>query len=136
MPVIPLKLLSYDDAQDLRRIIDVLNANFRYLDWLLNHGNLDGTNVKEILPSTAEYRIQPITDQSVAVKFSQLYTVEPAVLVCVNGQPTHVSFSFLVENVPQYGEVIGGVVLNFPDASYVGKSANILVLGEAALLRP
>lgn len=136
MPVIPLKLLSYDDARDLRRVIDVLNANFRYLDWLLNHGNLDATNVRGILPSTAEYRIQQITEQSLTLKFSQLYTVEPAVLICVNGQPTHVSFSFLFENVPQYGEVIGGITLTFPDASYVGKSANILVLGEAALLRP
>lgn len=45
MPVIPLKLLSYDDVQDLRRVIDVLNANFRYLDWLINYGNLDEVNL-------------------------------------------------------------------------------------------
>jgi hypothetical protein len=46
MPVIPLKQLSYDDAQDIRRVIDAINANFRYLDWLINHGNIDMANVK------------------------------------------------------------------------------------------
>lgn len=46
MPVIPLKQLSYDDANDIRRIIDAINANFRYLDWLINRGNLDTANIK------------------------------------------------------------------------------------------
>lgn len=46
MPVIPLKQLSYDDANDIRRIIDAFNANMRYLDWLLNRGNLDTVNIK------------------------------------------------------------------------------------------
>lgn len=46
MPVIPLKQLSYDDAADMRRVIDAINLNFRYLDWLLNHGNLDLANIK------------------------------------------------------------------------------------------
>lgn len=45
MPVIPLKLLTYDDGKDINRIIDVLNQNFRYLDWLLNFKNLDDSNV-------------------------------------------------------------------------------------------
>lgn len=45
MSVIPLKQLSYDDARDIKRIIDALNANFRYLDWLLNQGNLDSINI-------------------------------------------------------------------------------------------
>lgn len=46
MPVIPLKQLSYDDANDIRRVIDAINANFRYLDWLINRGNLDTANIK------------------------------------------------------------------------------------------
>jgi hypothetical protein len=44
MPVIPLLQASYDDVQDLKRIIDKYNENFRYLDWLLNHMNLDTAN--------------------------------------------------------------------------------------------
>lgn len=129
MPVIPLKLLSYDDAQDLMRLVDALNYNFRYLDWLINHGNLDATNVKGILPSTAEYRIQPITDQIMQINFTQYYAVEPAVLVCVNGIQTNVLFSFIREATPK-GEFITGMNITFPDTSYVGKSANILILGE------
>lgn len=47
MPVIPLKQLSYTDAGDPRRIVDAINANFRYLDWLLNQGAMDKANIPQ-----------------------------------------------------------------------------------------
>lgn len=47
MPLIPLKQLSYDDAKDMRRVIDAINANFRYLDWLVNHGNISKENIND-----------------------------------------------------------------------------------------
>ena len=52
MPVIPLKRIGYDDAQDIRRVIDAINANFQYLDWLLNHQNLDLANLKPEITQT------------------------------------------------------------------------------------
>lgn len=44
MPIVPLKLISYDDVADIRRVVDVINANFRLLSWLLS-GNLDKVNL-------------------------------------------------------------------------------------------
>ncbi len=147
MPVIPLKAISYDDGRDLQRLIDVLNYNFRMIDWLLNHGSLDSINLKILAPSTAppslkkkntlssnseassEYRIQAITAQTMQVDFTQYYAVDPAVFVCVNGTQTNVSFSFIRQATPK-GEFITGMNITFPDTSYVGKSASILVLGE------
>lgn len=47
MSIIPLKQISYKDADDVRRVVDALNANFRYLDWLINSGNIDMKNLSD-----------------------------------------------------------------------------------------
>ncbi|MED0673143.1 hypothetical protein P4S95_23495 [Aneurinibacillus aneurinilyticus] len=45
MPIVQLNSVGYDTTQDLRRLIDKYNENFRQLDWLLNQKKLDGQNL-------------------------------------------------------------------------------------------
>lgn len=70
MPVIPLKRLRYDDANDIRRIIDVINANFSYLDWLLNNGNLDTTNIK---PEIIQVFVPPVDQFGINPEYLKFY---------------------------------------------------------------
>lgn len=76
MPVIPLKKLSYEDANDMKRVIDALNANFRYLDWLLNHQNLDLANLKpeiiQIQPADPE-KPQPVDPYGLNPEYFKYY---------------------------------------------------------------
>jgi hypothetical protein len=47
MAVVPLKTITYNDAKNPQRLIDMLNANFRQLEWLINHGNISSVNIAE-----------------------------------------------------------------------------------------
>lgn len=77
MPVIPLKQLSYDDAKDLRRVIDAINANFRYLDWLVNHGNLDTANIKpeiiQVLVPIDPEKQKPVDEFGINPEYLKFY---------------------------------------------------------------
>lgn len=75
MPVIPLKQITY--ADDQQRMVDVLNDNFRQINWLLNQGHLDRTNfagdaLNEIEPEDPE-KDAPVDSYGVNPEYIKFY---------------------------------------------------------------
>jgi len=59
VPAIPLKLIPYEDAWNLSRLVDTLNYNFRMLDWLLKPGFPGGVNLNLNIKGADDYGIDP-----------------------------------------------------------------------------
>ncbi len=126
MPIIPLKLISYDDIADIKRVVDVINANFRLLSWLLS-GNLGKVNfaVDDLSGDVfLEFDAKGLTSPCDFV-FKNYYATEPFVFLgTISSDPNAFTQPFSIvashltaldsNNVKYYFGVRGTIVGNYP----------------------
>jgi len=126
VPIVPLKRISYEDGADARRLIDILNHNFRLLEWLLS-GRLDKVNLgitdlsgDVFLEFDAKGLINPCD-----FAFKNYYATEPYVFLGVTSndpsafaQPFSIIASHLTaldsNNVKYYLGVRATIAGNYP----------------------